>query len=460
MQYTWSKKKSGSHPSKAASEQNAHSAGKSLPDVSQTKTAQRGSGATAQLMKPEEEVPPVQGRFTVQLQKEEEEPTQLKSVNLHPFQATTAQLKEDLSAAKVNNTGLPDQLKSGIEQLSGFSADDVKVHYNSGRPAQLQALAYAQGTDIHIAPGQEKHLPHEAWHVVQQKQGRVQPTLQMKENIPVNNDKGLEEEADKMGAQALQRMEIKNGLPPGKNVPFLQPIAQLQLQAGAYITTKEANLRRNSVQHEVIRKLPANEQVTVISKGTRISKFSAGILNNEHSWVSTLRGEAGWIEDSKLQRSSLPPAAGQHHASSSNENDSNVHAVPQLAPVPRLFPGEVLKQPTANQLEKWNFGQDEEGENKYRKMKELIDAIDELQQYQNKHLIPNPSAYVHEEETGGVSSDYHRAGAEAKSKGYADAIAAGYNLNDKEVKSRLDKVLSLHHSYYYQSIVTTTGHLI
>ncbi|MEM7041075.1 MAG: DUF4157 domain-containing protein [Bacteroidota bacterium] len=36
-----------------------------------------------------------------------------------------------------------------------------------------QAHAYDQGTDIHIGPGQEKHLPHEAWHVVQQKQGRV-----------------------------------------------------------------------------------------------------------------------------------------------------------------------------------------------------------------------------------------------------------------------------------------------
>jgi hypothetical protein len=27
-------------------------------------------------------------------------------------------------------------------------------------------------------PGQEQHLPHEAWHVVQQKQGRVKPTGQ------------------------------------------------------------------------------------------------------------------------------------------------------------------------------------------------------------------------------------------------------------------------------------------
>jgi len=62
---------------------------------------------------------------------------------------------------KENNTGMPDSLKSGIENLSGYSMDDVKVHYNSDKPGQLQAHAYAQGTDIHIASGQEKHLPHE-----------------------------------------------------------------------------------------------------------------------------------------------------------------------------------------------------------------------------------------------------------------------------------------------------------
>jgi|GEM_PF-4364226 len=105
---------------------------------------------------------------------------------------------------KTNNTGLPDHLKSGIENLSGHSMNDVKVHYNSSEPAQLNAHAYAQGTDIHIASGQEKHLPHEAWHVVQQKQGRVKPTLQMKGKVNVNDDKGLENEADVMGAKAVQ----------------------------------------------------------------------------------------------------------------------------------------------------------------------------------------------------------------------------------------------------------------
>ncbi len=102
-----------------------------------------------------------------------------------------------------NETGLPDQLKTGVENLSGYSMDDVRVHYNSSKPAQLQALAYTQGSDIHVAPGQERHLPHEAWHVVQQKQGRVQPTMQMK-GVNVNDNQGLEREADVMGKSALQ----------------------------------------------------------------------------------------------------------------------------------------------------------------------------------------------------------------------------------------------------------------
>lgn len=117
---------------------------------------------------------------------------------------------------KPNNTGLPDNLKSGIENLSGFSMDDVKVHFQSNKPAQLQAQAYAQGTDIHIAAGQEKHLPHEAWHVVQQKQQRVQPTMQMKSGVPINDEPELEREADVMGGKAMQHSEPTSVAPVNK----------------------------------------------------------------------------------------------------------------------------------------------------------------------------------------------------------------------------------------------------
>lgn len=130
-----------------------------------------------------------------------------------PIAGTPTQRKADLSAAGSddgsgptlgrNRTGLPDALKAGVESLSGLALDDVRVHYNSPRPSALQALAYTQGTDIHVAPGQERHLPHEAWHVVQQAQGRVKPTMQLKGGVQVNHDAGLEHEADVMGMNAL-----------------------------------------------------------------------------------------------------------------------------------------------------------------------------------------------------------------------------------------------------------------
>ncbi len=111
---------------------------------------------------------------------------------------------------KANDTGLPDNLKSGIESLSGVDMSDVKVHYNSSKPAQLNAFAFAQGSDIHLASGQEKHLPHEAWHVVQQKQGRVKPTKQLKSNTSINDDPQLEREATIMGNKALHTDSSKS----------------------------------------------------------------------------------------------------------------------------------------------------------------------------------------------------------------------------------------------------------
>ena len=97
---------------------------------------------------------------------------------------------------------MPTQLKTGLERLSGIDLSDVRVNFNSSKPAQLNALAYAQGNEIHVASGQEKHLPHEAWHVVQQKQGRVKPTKQLKA-VKINDDAELEAEATEMGEKAL-----------------------------------------------------------------------------------------------------------------------------------------------------------------------------------------------------------------------------------------------------------------
>jgi hypothetical protein len=110
------------------------------------------------------------------------------------------------------NAGLPDQLKTNLEQMSGLDMSDVRVHRHSARPAQVQAAAYTRGSDIYLDSGQERHLPHEAWHVVQQKQGRVQPTMQAG-GAAINDDPGLEYEADRMGKAAVKGQMRKNQVP-------------------------------------------------------------------------------------------------------------------------------------------------------------------------------------------------------------------------------------------------------
>ena len=165
------------------------------PQVAQLQRLQALADGTVpgalQRKSPEEEEL-LQGRFRTAQRKspEEEELLQGKFASSQGTPAT-------------NRTGMPDGLKSGIEALSGLAMDHVRVHYNSEKPAQLNAHAYAQGSDIHLAPGQDRHLPHEAWHLVQQAQGRVQPTLQLNGGVAVNDDPGLEREADQMGERAL-----------------------------------------------------------------------------------------------------------------------------------------------------------------------------------------------------------------------------------------------------------------
>jgi hypothetical protein len=193
---------------------------------------------------------------------------------LNTSPAVVAQRRIDESLNRKSGKGLPPGLKSGIESLSGVPMDDVNVHYNSPKPAQLQARAYAQKKDIHLAAGEEKNLPHEAWHVVQQAQGRVRPTMQAR-GVDINDDDALEKEADVMGQRAasagtdahapLQR--VKRGGPAG--------VAQRQLtidgsdvdedkirNKGAYKTklnsviseeARKAHLEPNNVRQELVK---------------------------------------------------------------------------------------------------------------------------------------------------------------------------------------------------------------
>jgi len=148
---------------------------------------------------------------------------------------------------QTNTTGLPDNLKSGMESLSGVSLDDVKVHYNSPKPATVQAYAYAQGNDIHLASGQEKHLPHELGHVVQQKQGRVKPTTNVG-GVAVNDSKSLESEATQMGNKALQ-MKAKGVTQLASKQPHavMQKVSITSKEFKKYVVTGRADKENKAV---------------------------------------------------------------------------------------------------------------------------------------------------------------------------------------------------------------------
>ena len=142
-------------------------------------------------------------------------------------QLQSLQRMANAGAPAVAAGGLDPQLRSGIEALSGVSMASVQVHRNSPAPAQLQAHAYAQGEHIHLAPGQEHHLAHEAWHVVQQKQGRVRATTQRK-GIGLNDDAALENEADRMG-QVAQRHPGGQGAVQAYSSPAAAPVQRVKI---------------------------------------------------------------------------------------------------------------------------------------------------------------------------------------------------------------------------------------
>lgn len=120
-----------------------------------------------------------------------------------------------------NSTGIPTAMKRRFETASGLSLDDVRIHYHSEKPGRIGALAYTQGTQVHIAPGQERHLPHELGHVVQQKQGLVRPTIRLG-GMPANLNPALERSA--------QQSVFPTALRPSVSPPVIQCMMEEELE--------------------------------------------------------------------------------------------------------------------------------------------------------------------------------------------------------------------------------------
>lgn len=160
----------------------------------------------------DEEEDLLQGKFIVQrMETDEEDLLQGK------FAAQrSADEEEDLlqgkfavQRAQADSPQVAPELESMVPAFGADMLSNVRLHPDSPTPAEVGALAYTQGNDIHFAPGQFKPdtgagrqlIGHELAHVAQQAAGRVQPTTEIG-GMPVNDDVALENEADRIGAKA------------------------------------------------------------------------------------------------------------------------------------------------------------------------------------------------------------------------------------------------------------------
>lgn len=189
----------------------------------------------------EEEEEPVQrkGPVPLQLQAAEDEEMLVQRKGPVPLMTTQCEGEEsiqrrgpvppmnidsdELSQSSYSRSNkMPHLVQRKMESSFGEDFSDVNIHANSSQSKDLNAHAFAKGNDIHFATGMynpesqkgQELLGHELTHVVQQRQGRVQPTAQ-KKGVGINDDAGLEKEADEMGEKAAkgETTSVQNGAP-------------------------------------------------------------------------------------------------------------------------------------------------------------------------------------------------------------------------------------------------------
>lgn len=169
---------------------------------------------TAQLQEEDDEL--LQGKFTTQMQGEDEEEL-LQGKFVSQLHADT----EPVSApggepAHDDKTGLPDDVRQGMEEAIGGNFSSVQFVTESKKAEEVGALAFTQGKNVEFAPGQFKPdttaglelIGHELTHVDQQDKGTVEPTMEIGEML-VNDDKSKETEADDKGKAAARLVEQK-----------------------------------------------------------------------------------------------------------------------------------------------------------------------------------------------------------------------------------------------------------
>jgi hypothetical protein len=139
-------------------------------------------------------------------------------------------------------------------------------------------------------------LPHEAWHVVQQMQGKVRATTRV-EGVGVNDDVSLEREADQMGDRAVQMKAA--GSRPAR--PASRGYAPAVVQRYLKVDTTDYTLRVKQDGEDV----DVETQAALALAIAAVQGNLPGTLENTaHTWLQAnqVAAEAQlkkWVQDAK-----------------------------------------------------------------------------------------------------------------------------------------------------------------
>lgn len=219
-------------------------------------------------------------------------PIQTKQSGLTPYQSPAGQkptyqakqrpVQRNTGNGKSSGNVDEAQVKANVSNIMGVDVTQAQVHYNSSKPAQLKAEAYAQGNTVEIAPGKEKHLGHELAHIAQQAQGRVQPTIQGNNGIGINNDPKLEKEADEIGDQAMSMKptQLKQNSTMKSSVSNTQQGAPVQ---GKFEYDNGVQMSEKAIKHiaKMLQHKPGFNEFIKNSKYKQIVHFEDWIYSME-----------------------------------------------------------------------------------------------------------------------------------------------------------------------------------
>ncbi len=180
---------------------------------------------------------------------------------------------KDSQATQAGADSFPWDVLGPMNHAFDVDFSTVDVFKNDPSAQDMGALAYTQGNEVHFAPGQydpssqkgKELIGHELTHVVQQREGKVQPT-QKGNGIAINDNPDLEAEADQLGQQAAQGKMTNKVQGKGGGVQRQEDDA-LRVEKGQITFDAEGNDQEDSIYFTRHAHWPGGSSGVTIGRG-------------------------------------------------------------------------------------------------------------------------------------------------------------------------------------------------